>query len=61
MTLASDRAAGKLVCRCPVPSPRMVVLFDTFTLADVHECCRCGLLILHPQTPGAPPTTKEHR
>lgn len=42
MSLASERQRRDLICTCPRPCPRSVVLFGAMELADVWECARCG-------------------
>lgn len=46
MSLASERQAGRLICTCPAPMHRQVVLFRAIVLTDVHECAICGRLIV---------------
>lgn len=42
MSLATERQAGRLICTCPRPCPRPVILFDAITLTDVLECGHCA-------------------
>ena len=46
MSLAKDRRKGRLICLCPRPQYRTVVLFGALVLADVFECAVCGKPIL---------------
>jgi len=46
VSLAKDRIKGRLICQCPQPDYRPVVLFSALVLSDVFECARCGKPIL---------------